>query len=129
MPAAKPSTDAITQEYEALLNEKSDEVARLIREHAEELQIERDQRAVLRDRNDRLEKALRTERDAHDQTKAELFDALLAAERMRGYLAALEDARPPRMVEEVRQSHGPERYKAPEYGKPAPAPFFSRGAR
>lgn len=49
---------------------------------------------------------LTEERKAHGETKAELFEALLTVERAKGYIDAIEDAKPAQMVEAPRSQHG-----------------------
>src|SRR5438552_2790681 len=81
----------------------SDETARLLRERSEEI-------GELRQRCQQAEtagaawKARAEERDKEiTDLRGQLLDALLVAERLRGFYDATEAAKPPRMVEASRE--------------------------
>lgn len=124
--------DDLRADYEARLNAKSDEITALIRLHGETVGGLREQITASHARLAKREKLLDEERIAHDETKAELMDALLQIERLRGYLNALEDLRPPRMVEEAREIRGAERaqsyHRTDPYARARPRRFFERGS-
>jgi chromosome segregation ATPase len=80
----------------------SDETARLIRERSEEIGELR-QRCQQAETNGAAWKARADERDKEiNSLRAQLLDALLVAERLRGFYDATEAAKPPRMVEQQR---------------------------
>lgn len=82
---------------------QSDETARLIRERSEEIGELR-QRCQQAETNGAAWKARADERDKEiTSLRGQLLDALLVAERLRGFVDATEAAKPPRMVEERRE--------------------------
>lgn len=94
-------------ELEAQLNKKSDHIAELNRNNAEQVNdLRREHALAIGQLGERARVAdLRTAevQKALDTTKGELFDALLDVERMRGYIDGIEDAEPARMVPERKQ--------------------------
>lgn len=124
--------DDLRSEYEAKLNAASDEHAAAMREHAEEIGALKARLTDARERNVALAKQIGEERASHNETKGELLEALLVAEKLRGYLDALRDMQPPKMVEAARQTQefAREDFTVVRrgYGEPARKRFFERGA-
>lgn len=91
----------------SLSDAKSDELAALIRDHAADIGELREshsaQVSVLNQRAQLAESSLINERKTTNDLRAQLFDALLNAERMRGYMDATEDAKPPETVQVAKQ--------------------------